>query len=64
MRNCNFGIGNGEMGNISEGLWRSMTNLGITNILNDFDPVARLEELERKKSKGVIVNKWADIRFP
>lgn len=43
VRNCNFRIVNGEMGNIYEGLWRSMTNLGISNISKEFDPVARLE---------------------
>lgn len=63
VRNCNMRIVNGEVGNISEGMWRSMKNLGITNISNKFDLVSGIKEMERKESKGGGVNKGVEIGF-
>lgn len=64
VRNYNSEIVNGELGSVAEGLWRSMTNLGITNITEEFDPIVRLEEMESKKSKGDSVRRKAENKVP
>lgn len=46
VRKFNRRIVNGEVGNISEGLWRSMNSLCITNVSNNCDLVSRIEEME------------------
>lgn len=47
VRNCNYRIANGALGKTAEGLWNSMTKLGITNVSNEFNPIYRLQDLER-----------------
>lgn len=51
VRNYNRRIVNGELENISKGLWRSMNSFGIKIVSNNCDPISRIEELERKESK-------------
>lgn len=44
-------------GKTSEGMWNSMSKLGIANLSNECDPVKRLKEMERRDSKGLEVLK-------
>lgn len=51
IRICNNRITYGGMGNMALGMWNSMNTLGITNVSNAYDPIARTQELEKSDNK-------------
>lgn len=46
--NCKSRVVKHALGKASEGLWNFMNNLGIANLSKDFDPIKRLEDMERR----------------
>lgn len=45
------------------GMWNSMIKIGITNISEDFDPIARIQELVKRDSKVEKVGKGIETSF-
>lgn len=61
--NCNTREVNRVLGKASEGLWNSMNKLGIANFSNAFDPILKLEEMEKRDCKDKNVIKGINIQL-
>lgn len=55
--NCNARVLKRAFGKASEGLWNSMSKIGISNLHKEGDPVERIKEMEARDAKGEEANK-------
>lgn len=52
IRNCNSRISLGGLGNMAIAMWNSMNRIGITSVSDAFEPIARIQEFEKREVKG------------
>lgn len=63
--NCHRRIVNGGLAHSAEGLWNHMTRLGLSKIVEEFDPVARIKEWESRdkliEQEGKVINEGVPL---
>lgn len=64
IRNCNNRFENGGFSNMEVGLWNHMNRLGITKVSDAYDPISRIQELEKRDIKEVQERKGKDNSYP
>ncbi|XP_058734228.1 uncharacterized protein LOC131605958 [Vicia villosa] len=64
IRNCNRRGANSGSNNAAEGIWNSISRLGIINISENFDPIKSLKEMELRDHKEEKVAKGTQNHAP
>lgn len=62
--NCNLTIEKGGLGSVSVGMWNLINRLGIVNVSEDFDPISKIKELERRNDKEIKEGKGKGSSYP